>query len=263
MTSAEQYTPREYSALDTVAAAKRTADQILRNNPLTNAVISHGLMRWTGNHVDINADKVDYVWIGDFLPADTSLGGIPQKGIVFRRDDSTAAGINDGFYSFAMYDHDPGGGGLGLRQTIHWRSLDGGNLWGESREGGQSWPEFPIPMGPYGTNTALWPGTGSGTFQVLWQGWGNIVGRDLVAEYSGQSETGAACEFQVKVFPNGGPSIDGPVRVVGVGATGHFKDTIDVTSVRGETRFIQLFGRVTNGVGRAAVTVTSFRSYRP
>lgn len=262
MSSPEQYTPRNFSELDWIAAAKRTADAIVRSNPLTNAVITSGLTQWRGNHVDINGDKVEFLWIGDFLPPDTTLGGIPQKGIVFRRDDSTAAGVNDGMTAFALYDHDPGGGGLGLRQTIHWGSLDGDQLWSESRVGGQSWPEFPIPMGPWGTSTSLWPGTTSGSFDVLWQGWGNIVGRDLVAEYSGQGEAGAACEFQVKVFPNGGPSIDGPIHTL-VAAGANYKDTIDVTAVRGETRFIQLLGRVTNATGRASASVTSFRSYRP
>lgn len=263
MSSPEQYTPRDYSELDWISAAKRTADALLRANPLTNAVISKGLTQWRGNHTDVNGDKVEFVWIGDFLPADSTLGGIPQKGIVFRRDDSTAAGVNDGRLAFALYDENPGGGGLGLRQTIHWDSLDGNQLWNESREGGQRWPEFPIPMGPWGDSTLLWPGTDDPTFQIIWRGWGNLVGRDLVAEYGAQGEGGAATEFKVEIHPNGGPVVDGPVHVMGANVGNIFKDNIDVSAMRGQTREIRIAARVTNGVGRASASAFSFRSYRP
>lgn len=263
MSSPEQYTPRSYSELDWIAAAKRTADAILRSNPLTNAVIGHGLMRWTGNHTDVNGDKVDYLWIGDFQPNDPTLGGIPQKGIVMRRDDSTASGVNDGRAAFLIYDHDPGGGGLGLRQTLHLWSLDGIQLFEESRQGGQSWPEFPIPMGPWGQDINLWPYTTGATFYTLWEGWANIVGRDLIAEYAGQGSAGCASEYKVLIWPNGGPAVEGPLHSYGPTGGAVIKDTIDVSSLRGQTRLVQLVGRVTNGVGRATATATSFRSYRP
>lgn len=263
MSSPEQYTPRDFSALDVVQAAKRTADAILRANPLVNAVVSHGLMVWKGNHVDNVGDKTDYLWIGDFFPADPTMGGIPQKGFVIRRDDSTSSGVQEGTVVFAMYDHDPGGGGLGLRQTIHWESLDQRNLWSESRQGGQAWPEFPIPMGPWGDNVGRWPSTSSGSLTVMWDGWANIVGRDLVAEYAIQGASGAAGEYLVRVFPNGGSPIDGPLRTHGAGGGAVFKDTIDVSSVRGETRRVQLLGRVTNATGNTTASVISFRSYRP
>jgi hypothetical protein len=261
MTSPEQYTPRNYSELDWIAAAKRTADAIMRSNPLTNAVITKGLTQWRGNHVDVNGDKVEFLWIGDFLPPDPTLGNIPQKGIVFRRDDSTASGVNDGRMAFALYDHDPGGNGLGLRQTIHWDSLDGFPLYREAREGGQDWPEHPVPMGPWGNDTSKWPGTTVGTATILWIGWGNIVGKNLVAEYTGAGEGSATSEYWVEILTNGGPPIVGPVHGIGVGAFTSFKDEIDVSSIRGETRQVRLYGRVTGGAGRAAASAWSFRCY--
>lgn len=261
MTSPEQYTPRNYSELDWIAAAKRTADAILRSNPLTNAVITKGLTQWRGNHQDINGDKVEFMWIGDFLPADTTLGGIPQKGIVFRRDDSTASGVNDGRQAFALYDHDPGAGGLGLRQTIHWDSLDGDRLMAESREGGQKWPEHPIPMGPWGNDTTKWPGASAGTFTTLWLGYANIMGNNLVAEYTCVTEGTASGEYQVEILPNGGPNVIGPVHALGAASQATYKDTIDVSAMRGETRQVRLMGRVTGGAGRAAATAWSFRCY--
>lgn len=258
LTSVEQYTPRDYSALDVVAAAKRTADAILRANPLTNAVISRGLMRWTGNHVTGSGAKIDHLWIGEFFPPDPTMGGVPQKGFSLVRDDSTG-----GTSAFALYDHDPGGGGLGLRQTIHLESLDDQRLMSESRLGGQQWPEHPITMGPWGNDIGLWPGQATGSFDVLWHGWGNIVGRNLTAEYHCAGTGGAATEFKVRIYPNGGPVVEGPPHAFGVGAQGTVTDTIDVSSMRGETRFIELLGRVTNAVGTARASVTSFRCYSP
>lgn len=261
MTSFEQYTPRNISALDALAAAKRTADQILRSNPLTNATVTSGLMQWKGNHVDSTGERVDYIWIGDFFPADTTMGGIPQKGIVFRRDDSTSTLGPEGTLAFALYDHNPGGDGLGLRQTIHWESIDRKQLWQENRKGGQSWPEYPVPMGPWGDNISKWPGQSGASFGVSWDGWANIVGNQLVCSYTIMGEAGAAGEAQVQVLPNGGPPVLGPIRTHGAGAVTSWTDTIDVSSMRGETRRVQLMQRVTNGVGRSTSSVISFRCY--
>lgn len=265
MTSPEQYTPRSYSELDWIAAAKRTADAILRSNPLTNAVITKGLTQWRGNHVDINGDKVEYIWFGDFLPADSTMGGIPQKGVVFRRDDSTAASVDDGMLAFALYDHDPGGGGLGLRQTIHWGSLDGDRLMSESREGGQQWPQENIAMGPLPREKLDWvktPTVPDNAWWTLWEGRANILGNNVVARYWAATTNGAAGEFRLRV-EGGGGDIIGPIRSLGVNTDFVFEDTVSVIADRGDTRTIRLEARTTNTTGFARMQCISARCYSP
>lgn len=260
MTSPEQYTPRDYSELDYIAAAKRVADAILRTNPLTNAVVSRGLMRWVGNHVDIDGDKINFLWIGDFLPADTTMGGIPQKGIVMWRDDSTGVGVNAGRQAFALYDHDPGGGGLGLRQTIHWDSLDGKNLWRESRLGGQEFPHMNIPMGIAGTDTGKWPAVDSTTFFALLEGFTHVVGNTLYARFWTQTQSTAAGEFRVTVGYSGG-TIVGTVFPQAANFTVFREDTINIAAARGEMIQVKVEGRRTSGTGTVGAAPVSFRNF--
>lgn len=262
MTSFEQYTPRNISALDALAAAKRTADQILRSNPLTNAVISHGLMKWIGNHVDVNGDKINFLWIGDFFPADTTMGGIPQKGIVMWRDDSTGSAVNDGRLAFALYDHDPGGGGLGLRQTIHMDSLDGKAILSESRLGGQQFPHLNIPMGFSGTDTGKWATADSASFFTLLEGFGHCVGTQLYARFWSQTQSTAAGEFRVTVTWSGG-TITGTVFSQAVNTVTFREDTLDVSAARGEMLQVKVEGRRASGTGTVAAAPISFRNFTP
>lgn len=256
MTSAEQYTPRNLSALDAIAAAKRTADAILRANPLTNAVVSRGLMRWTGNHVKtIGPDKIDFLWIGDFLPADSSLGGIPQKGISMWRDDSTGGAI-----AFALYDHNPGGDGLGLRQTLHMDGGDGKRLYTEARHHGLQWPQTDIYMGSTPQDITQWAKHGGGSFATLAEGRVSVVGNHVVARYWAASTDGAAGEWRVRIETPSGDII-GPVNTLGVNTNTAFEDQITVSSQRGDTRIIRLEARYTNGVGFVRAMPVSFRCY--
>jgi hypothetical protein len=264
VTAPEQYTPRNFSALDVVAAAKRTADAILRANPLLNATVTSGLMQWRGNHVDSLGRAINFIWLGDFSPNDPTMGNIPQKGIVFRRDDSTSSGNTDADYAFALYDHDPGGGGLGLRQTLHFFSGDRKRLMTESRQGGQQWPEENVWLGPLGTDKLVWPGTNSSSFQTIWEGRMNVLGKNLVARSWHTGPGGAATEWKVQVeYSNGTIFATGPVHAYGVGVDGVEEDTIDVSAGRGETVTVRLMGRVTNGVGTARASVIAFRCFSP
>lgn len=260
MTTPEQYTPRNYSELDYIAAAKRTADAILRTNPLTNAVVSRGLMRWIGNHVDINGDKINFLWIGDFFPADTTMGGIPQKGIVMWRDDSTGTSVNDGRQAFALYDHDPGGGGLGLRQTIHWSSLDGKNLWSEARAGGQDFPHMNVPMCATGSDTGKWAATDSTSFATILEGYSHAVGNSLYARFWSQTQSTAAAEFRVTVTYSGG-TIVGTLFSQAVNTVALREDTIDVAAARGEMLQIKVEGRRSSGTGSVGAAPISFRNF--
>lgn len=260
MTSAEQYTPRNYSELDYVAAAKRTADAILRSNPLTNAVVSRGLMRWIGNHVDANGNKVNFLWIGDFVPADTTMGGISQRGVAMWRDDSTSVEVNQGRLAFALYDHAPGDGGLGLRQTIHVRSLDGKDLLNEARNGGQSFPRMPIPMGATGL-PANWITTQNAAFHTLSEGQCSVVGKHVMARYWTGCTADATGEFQVVVEWAGGGTASGPVHAVAASTTPVFEDYIDVSAARGQTITVKIQGHRTSGAGTCYTAPIAFANF--
>ncbi len=259
MTTPEQYTPRSISALDAIAAAKRTADAILRSNPLTGAVVSHGLMKWIGNHVDGFGNKINFLWVGEFFPADTTMGGIAQRGIVMVRDDSTG-----GQSAFALYDHDPGGGGLGLRQTIHWGSLDAKRLYSEARNGGQQWPQENIAMGTVSNEILDWtrtPTAPDNIFHTLAEGVVNIVGKSVFARYWAATTGGGNGEYRVLIEVPGGTDIIGTVNTLGVNVNTVFQDEVDVQAQRGESRVIRLQARTPNATGAARIQVVSFRCY--
>jgi hypothetical protein len=258
VTTPEQYTPRDLTALDALAAAKRTVDALMRSNPLTNAVVSNGLMKWIGNHLDGGGNKINFLWIGEFFPADTTLGGRAQRGISMVRDDSTG-----GQSAFALYDHDPGGGGLGLRQTIHWGSLDAKRLFSEARNGGQQWPQENIAMGTVSMDILDWtktPFTPDNTFHTLAEGRVNVVGKHIIARYWAATTGGANGEFRVRIEGASG-DIFGPTNTLGVNVNTAFEDQIDVSSERGDTRTIRLEVRTPNATGNARIQIVSFRCY--
>lgn len=258
MTSAQQYTPRDFTALDILGAAKRTADAILRTNPLTNAIISHGLMKWIGNHTKTaSSDKIEFLWIGDFFPPDSTMGGIPQKGVVMFRDDSSG-----GQYSWALYDHDPGGDSLGLRQTIHLQSGDGRRMYTEARHGGLLWPQSDIYMGVTSNDITQWAScsVGAASFQTVAEGRVSVVGNHVVARYWAATTDGAAGEWRIRIETPSG-DILGPTRSLGVNANTAFEDQLDVTLQRGDTRVIRLEARTTNSTGKARAQPISFRCY--
>lgn len=259
----EQYTPRDLSALDALAAARRTADAILRSNPLTNAIISSGRMSWVGNHTDIDGDKVNFVWLGEFTPTDPTMGGIPQRGSVFWRDDSTAATVQQGIIAWALYDHSPGAGGLGLRQTIHSYSVDNNQLINESRSGGLRFPRISIPMGPGGgASRTSWHQTTSGSFVTVAEGACSGIGRHVYARYWSHNEGGTSGEFQVTASWPGG-SASGPVHSQGGGASVSLReDTLFVPGCRGTDMMqVKIDARVTGGASFVAVAPLAVQNF--
>jgi hypothetical protein len=124
--------------MDNILYAQGLADQIMRNNPLVNAVVSRGLMKWYGNYQNPDGSPVNFLWIGEFLPSDPNLGNRPQKGFSLVRDDSThSSAIN-------LYDKSPG---TPLKQTLTLGSADGQPMMDESRnQGGWSFPRVFFPV---------------------------------------------------------------------------------------------------------------------
>lgn len=163
------YTPRESTLVDAVAESRRIADQAMRNNPLVNAVIDRGLTRFRGNYGG------DFIWFGEFFPADKNLtddfgNDMPQRGISITRDDPTHSQV------FALYDFDQQAGEQ-LRQRIYMRDADGKALMLEGFNGGRAFPDAPIVL--YQRETIDPNGVQIGSDVVVFSGEGNLIGTRL------------------------------------------------------------------------------------
>lgn len=255
MTTPDYYSPRAPSGLDVLAYTRRVVDSLHRNNPLTDAVVSRGLIRWVGNYVNSgNPDKINFLWIGEFFPADTNLGGISQRGFSLVRDDSRG-----GVSAVAMFDSNPSGGG-GLRQQLFITSGDNQRLAVESRNGGWTWPEELIPLAPMGNDTLKWPGTESGSFDTLWEGKFNVLGRHLAYRLFAANDNGASGEFRVRAETSAGDLVS-TVHTLGVNLQNVFDSSFSVAAARGTTASIRIEARRTNAVGACRITPVSLRCY--
>ena len=255
---ADTYAPRDPDYIDNVRYTERVVDQILRNNPLKNAIVSQGLTKWTGNYVNPSTgNKITHVWIGEFFPADTNIGpGVPQHGFALQRDDSRG-----GVFALSLYDPTPGAGG-GLKQTLHVDSGDGHRLMEEARDGGQSWPEDNVYMGALGNDIAKWPGTTSGTFDTIFEGRVNVVGNRVAYRMFAGTTGGASAEYRLRVEGIGGDVVSA-THTLAAGASGVFDSSVDVSASRGNTLVIRWEARRTNGVGVAASQCISVRCFTP
>lgn len=255
MTTPDYYTPRSPSGLDVVAYARRVVDALHRNNPLTDAVVDQGLIKWLGNYTNSgDPNKINFLWIGEFFPADTNLGGIPQRGFSLVRDDARG-----GISAIAMFDSTPSAGG-GLRQQLFFTSGDGARLAAESRNGGWAWPAELIPLGPLGNDTLKWPGTQSGSFDTLWEGRVNVIGRHVAYRIFAANDNGATGEFRVRVEGPGGDLVS-TTHTVAVNVQEVLDSSFSVAAARGNTCTIRLEARRTNAAGTCRMTPITVRCY--
>ncbi|HJW36864.1 MAG TPA: hypothetical protein VJ769_09515 [Actinomycetes bacterium] len=254
----EGYAPRDPDYVDNIRYTERVVDQILRNNPLVNAVVSRGLARWIGNYISgPGPDKINFLWIGEFFPADTNLGpAVAQRGFSLVRDDSRG-----GRSAIAMFDPTPAGGG-GLKQCLFISSGDGRILFQESRDGGWNWPQDNVWMGALDASLLNWTQTPSGTFETIFEGRANIVGNRIFYRMFAATTNGATAEFRLRVEGFGGDVI-GPTHSMGVNTSGVFDDSVDVSASRATTVTIRWEARRTNGVGEARTQCISVRCYTP
>lgn len=253
MTSPSYYTPHSPTVLDTIGYTQRVVDAILRNNPLHNAGIEFGLMRWFGNYVDEDGSKRNFLWIGEFLPADTNLpGDPPQRGISMVRDDSR------GTAAFNLYDPFPGTGD-GLKQRLFFGGGDGHRLFDESRQGGWAFPHQNIPMGALDSDLSTWTSTDSATFDSIFEGRLSVTGRHIGYRVWNAGTAGAAGEFRLRV--EGSVTVLGPTHVIAAGANAVADEVVDVSALRGENVTIRWDARRTNAVGRARAAVIAMRNY--
>lgn len=239
----EFYAPRQPSLVEAVATNKRVTDALLRNNPLVNAAVNSGLIRWMGNYNTTGtSDKINFLWIGEFLPLDTNLG-VAQRGFSLVRDDSRG-----GRSAIAMFDPNPSGGG-GLRQILIINSGDGNRILTESRFGGLTFPAAEVSWAPNGRDRGIWAGTNNtGTDDEIWAGRFSCLGNRLRGEFRGGTDAGTTGEVWVRVF--GTPNIDSPHLVLGAASLSTFAFDIDVSSRRGERDVdVAIMGRRTGGTG--------------
>jgi len=259
VTTPVRYTPHSPDFIETLAYVQRVADSILRNNPLVNAVVSTGLMRWIGNHTDGSGNKINLLWIGSFLPADPSLPGSPaQRGFSLVRDDSTG-----GTSAIALYDDSPSGGVL--HQTLHIGGLDGRRLFQENRQGGRQWPEDLIPMGPVGSNLLDWIGVtdNSPAWGSIYFGVYNGVGNLITYMFGAACTNGCAANFRIRVSTQVG-DVFSATHSLPVNGNNVFTGTITLPpDQRGFSNQINLEGQRTNGVGEARASPYSLRCYTP
>lgn len=255
------YAPRDQSAVDVIQYVRRAIDEMTRSNPLQNAVVSSGLIRWIGNYTNSgNPDKINFLWIGEFFPADPNMGGRAQRGFSLVRDDSRG-----GRSAIAMYDPTPNAGGSGLRQVLIISSGDGQRMFEESRDGGQRFPEDPQWMGPIGDSAQLWPGTNAAGFSTLWEGRVSIVGNKLRYRVFSYNDAGVASESRMRVELSGG-DVSGTTHVLGVGAQTVFDSEVDISAGRGTTVTFRWEARCTAGGGganKARASVITTRCYTP
>lgn len=263
MTTPNYSTPRDPSAMDSVLYAKRVADAILRNNPLTDATVNRGLIKWLGNYANgggTGPDKINFLWIGEFLPPDTNLPGSPgQRGFSLVRDDSRG-----GVSAIAMYDPSPSSGGA-LKQALFFTSGDGKRLAEESRDGGWKYPHQQVPMGYIGGNALDWIGTTSAapTFATIAEGRFSVLSNRLAYRVFCSVDSGATGgNYRIELESEAGTFHTGTVHSLGAGPTSTvFDDFIDVTAFRGQSMIVRWQANRVGGANSVRSSVLTMRNF--
>lgn len=248
-----QFTPYPPSMVDNVLYAQELADRIMRNNPLVNAVVPSGLMKWYGNYQNPDGSQVNFLWIGEFLPGDPNLGGKPQKGFSLVRDDSTHSS------ALALYDRTPGSP---LRQIITLGSWDGQTIMDESRnQGGVAFPYQQIPTNRSDGQYTTFPKTASASPASLVEGRFSGTGCTLHYRIWGNSDAGVTGQVRIRC-------VDGALNVVGpwhaIPAAGNliFDTTMDVTTLRGHRDInVLMEAQVLSGAGNVYCSLVVLNNY--
>lgn len=254
------YIPQDADLVDIVRYIQGVVEKSLRNNPLTNAAITRGLMKWFGNYDNSTpgTGKINFLWIGEFNPADTNLpGNPPQRGFSLVRDDSRG-----GISAINLYDPTPAGPG-GLRQRLAFTSGDNQRMFEESRDGGVRWPQENVWMGPWGSNTADWVMTDSASYDTLWEGRVNIIGNEIHYRFGCATTAGATANYRMRIEGTPVGDIIGTVHSLGATSSAVADSTINVAAARGGTYTIRWEAQRTNGVGQARATCVSVRCFTP
>lgn len=236
-----QYTPYPPSAIDNIKYAQQLADQIMRNNPLINAGIPSGLMKWFGNYTNPDGSKVNFLWIGEFLPGDPNLGGKPQRGFSLVRDDQTHSS------ALALFDRTPG---TPLVQTISIYGYDGQPILEESRnQSGQTFPYQQIPLNKTDGFNANYPKTSSTSIVSLMEGRFSGSGATLHYRVWGITDSGTTGQWRLRVV-DGATVILSPWNTLPSAGNVIVDTTMDVSAIRGHKDVnIYLEAQTTGGAG--------------
>lgn len=222
------YMPRESTIVDAVAETRRIADQVMRNNPLVDAIVSRGLTKFRGNYGG------DFAWFGEFLPADRNqldeFGNIqPQRGISFVRDDPLHNS------AFSMYDLDPRAG-VPLRQRIYMHDADGKPLLWEGYNGGRAFPDAALVM--YQREIIDPNGVQTGSDVIVFSGEGNLTGT-RVRFSAAWGTVGGSPNWSYYVRLAGGGVTINTATVNGAGG-GNFSLDIDVKTIQAVSDYINV-----------------------
>jgi hypothetical protein len=219
-----QFTPYPPSMADNIAYTQQLADAIMRNNPLVNAVIPNGLMKWYGNYQNPDSSQVNFLWIGEFLPADPNMGGKAQRGFSLVRDDSTHSS------AISMLDPSPG---VPLKQIVTISSYDNKPMLSESRnQGGISFPYQQIPMGRTDGISSAFPHTSNTTVSSLAEGRFSATGYQLHYRLWALTDSGVTAQVRVRV-QDGATVVTGAWNSVPSAGNLIFDFNLDITPVRG------------------------------
>lgn len=241
------YMPRESTIVDAVAETRRIADQVMRNNPLVDAVIRQGFTRFEGNYGEL------FLLLGEFNPPDRNLVDDfgqpqPQRGFHLERDDPQHNG------AFTMYDNNPQIG-VPLRQRIYMHDADGKALMWEGRNGGRAFPDGPIVM--YQRETIDPNGVQIGSDVVVFSGEGNLTGTRVRFSAAWGTAGGTPTWSYYVRFSGGGVTID-TATVSGSGG-GNFAVDVDVKAIQTVSNYINVDWHMWKTGGTGGFTPRPYR----
>jgi len=248
-----QFTPYPPSMADNIAYAQDLVDKIMRNNPLVNAVIPNGLMKWYGNYQNPDSSQVNFLWIGEFLPADPNMGNKPQKGFSLVRDDSTRSS------AISLYDGNPG---TPLKQTLSISSHDGQGMLLESHDqGGQAFPYQQIPTGRVDGLKSQYPQINSTSISPILEGRFSATGAQLHYRFWALTDSGVTGQVRIKVV-NGATIITTPWTSIPSAGNVITDAFLDITSIRGvRDASVYVEGQVLSGVGNVYCSLIALSNF--
>lgn len=242
------FAPRESTIVDAVAESRRIADQLMRNNPMVDAVVSQGFTRFQGNY-----DDALFLLLGEFYPADQNLvddfgAPQPQRGFHLQRDDPGHQ------QALSMYDFNPLAG-IPLRQRLYMRDADGEPLMLEGYNGGRAWPDSPIVM--YQRESFENPAATWTSDRSVFSGEGDLTGTlvDFSAAYT--CTVGSDTISQYLRLSGGGVTINTPTQSL-VGSQ-NVTLTVDVKPIKVVSEYINVEWHLWRAAGSGSFVPRMYR----
>lgn len=230
----------------TLRDLQRQIDEVRRARSLENASISNGgLTVKGGGGIRLKAPDGTPIFVMHSNPDNPRPDGTPQPEVIIRRDDGTAA--------LAM--HDPLPNQDGYNQALRWFDPTGNEIVADDMTSrtGLALPWMPAPL--YPARYTDWPGTDSGTFETLWQGFIPKINPKLRLYFTHTSDV-AGTTGEVRVTVNG-TQIGSTAAVGFVIASAQLDET--TSAAIHDVLDVQIQARRTAGTG--LIRVSPFQSY--